>query len=129
MLLKDPSPLRLHRTFFSLARVGIGDLVASLQERHLGTDSVAVTAPPGDLAATVEVYSGPNKARTKVQIRSDLAAIARLRLRMFFSPGVFRELAKESLLAEGRAFERYDGPSVLRNYDQSGLSDEVRSLS
>lgn len=50
--------------------------------------------------------TGDGKSRRKAQIRDDLAAVARLRRRVFFTPGVFRALAKEALLAEGRAFER-----------------------
>lgn len=88
-----------------------------------GNEDVAATTPSVAPAAAVSHDNNDGRklttSRTKGQVRADLAAVARLRMRMFFTPGVFRELAKEALLAEGRAFERYSAAdSEHRNAQQ-----------
>lgn len=46
--------------------------------------------------------------KSRKQVLADLAMVARLRLRLLVVPGAFRAMAKEAMLAEGRAFERYE---------------------
>lgn len=52
----------------------------------------------------VETEAGRRKSL--LEVVSDLATVTRLRLGMFLTLGAFRALAMETMLAEGRAFER-----------------------
>lgn len=113
--------------FFHLGRVDIGDLISSLQQPASGaannaagsSEGIATRTSPAAATVPADVVNNKKNPRTKAQVRADLAAIARLRLRLFLAPGTFRKLAKEAMLAEGRAFERYycdgfviAGPSI-----------------
>ena len=54
------------------------------------------------------------RPKSHMKVLADLAMVARLRLRLSVVPGTMRALAKEAMLAEGRAFERYDAHSTQR---------------
>ncbi|CAM9342694.1 unnamed protein product [Ectocarpus sp. 8 AP-2014] len=79
-------------------RVDLADVLASLHR----PSSSALASSAGSAA------EGERRLRTKAQIRADLATIAKLKLKLFFTPGAFRKLAKQAMLAEGRAFERHE---------------------
>lgn len=74
-------------------RIHLDDLAASFDTRDLTVDD-----------NDDENRGGRRKSRAKA--RNGLAAVARLRWRLLLAPGLFRVLAKEAMLAEGRAFER-----------------------
>lgn len=44
--------------------------------------------------------------KPRKEVLSDLAVVTGVGLKLFVVPGVFRALAEEAMLAEGRAFER-----------------------
>lgn len=91
-------PTPVHST-----RVDLADLLGSLHRPS--TSALANFAGSGDGAAAAAA-DDQRRPRTKAQIRADLTTIAKLKLKMFFTPGAFRKLAKQAMLAEGRAFER-----------------------
>lgn len=74
-------------------RIHFDDLAASFDKRDLTVDD-----------SDDENRGGRQKSRAKTW--NGLAAVARLRWRLLLAPGSFRALAKEAMLAEGRAFER-----------------------
>lgn len=93
-------PLRSLRS----RRVDLADVLASLHR----PSSSALANSAGSAA------DDERRPRTKAQIRADLATIAKLKLKLFFTPGAFRKLAKQAMLAEGRAFERCVKPPVCK---------------
>ncbi|CAM9441381.1 unnamed protein product, partial [Ectocarpus sp. 4 AP-2014] len=86
------------RNLKTLTRVDLADVLASLHR----PSSPALANSAGSAA------DDERRSRTKGQVRADLATIAKLKLKLFFTPGAFRKLAKQAMLAEGRAFERYE---------------------
>ncbi|CAN0054047.1 unnamed protein product [Ectocarpus fasciculatus] len=98
------------RDLKTLTRVDLADLLTSLH--HPSSSAWANSAGGGDVvaaaAAAAAAADDQRRPRTKAQIRADLATIAKLKLKVLFTPGAFRQLAKQAMLAEGRAFERHE---------------------
>ncbi|CAM9575821.1 unnamed protein product, partial [Scytosiphon promiscuus] len=75
------------------------------------TSTMLVNVTESSAAATTDVLSSSKRKKTRIKKDrtwlTDVATIAKMK-KMLLTPGAFRRLATEAMLAEGRAYERHE---------------------